>query len=285
GRQLFVPLSLAVGFAMLASYVLSSTLVPVLSAWTLRAGHTRDAQFLERTRSWYRDQLERLLRFRWIVLAGSLVAAAALLLLLFPRIGTEVFPKVETHQLQLRLRAPTGTRLERTEVLALKAIDVIAQRVGANNIEITTSFVGVQPPNYPINTIYLFASGQHEAVLGVALKPSSPPVTDELKEQLRQDLHTALPAGALSFEARAIISQVRSFGSATPIEVAVQGPSQSASRAFAEKVQAQLSKVGSLRDLQYAQPLDYPTVQIQIDRNRAGQFGLTAADVARSLVA
>ena len=285
GRQLFVPLALAVGFAMISSYLLSSTLVPVLSTWMLREEGRQEPGFIERLRSSYRDRLESVLRFRWLVVGGYVAATFALIAILFPRIGTEIFPNVETKQIQLRLRAPTGTRLERTELIELKAMDVIKNLVGPGNIEITTGFIGVQTPNYPINTIYLFASGQHEAVVGVSLKPSAPPVTEELKEQLRHDLKKALPDVAVSFEAADIISQVMSFGSPTPIEVAVQGPQLAATRAFAEKVRAELVKIDALRDLQYAQPLDYPSLQIQIDRNRAGQFGVTPSDVARSLVA
>ncbi|PYR54182.1 MAG: acriflavin resistance protein, partial [Acidobacteria bacterium] len=284
-RQLFVPLSLAVGFAMISSYLLSSTLVPVLSTWVLRAGHSGEARFFEKLRSSYRGRLESALRLRWLVVGGYVLATLIVIAILFPRIGTEIFPKVETKQIQLRLRAPTGTRLERTELIELKAMDVIKDLVGPKNVEITTGFIGVQTPNYPINTIYLFASGQHEAVIGVSLKPSAPPVTEELKEQLRHELKKALPDVAVSFEAADIISQVMSFGSPTPIEVAVQGPQLAASRAFAEKVRAELLKIDALRDLQYAQPLDYPSLQIQINRDRAGQFGVTPSDVARSLVA
>src|SRR4029079_15418432 len=126
---------------------------------------------------------------------------------------------------QLRLRAPTGTRLERTELMTLKATDIIKRRVGPDNVDITTGFIGVPPPSYPINTIYLFTSGQHEAVLGVALKTSAPAVTDDMKEALRRDLKEALPDVSVSFEAGDIVSHVMSFGSPTPIEVAVQGPS------------------------------------------------------------
>ncbi len=283
GRQLFVPLSLAVGFAMLASYVISSTLVPVISTWILRSGH-QEPPFVDRLRSNYHDRLKGLLRIRWVVAAGYLVATVVVIALLLPSIGTEMFPRIESRQLQLRLRAPTGTRLERTELIALKAMDVIKQDVGPNNVEITTGFIGVPPASYPINTIYLFSSGQHEAVLGVALKSGTAPVTDALKEKLRRDLKQALPNVTVSFEAGDIISQVMSFGSPTPIEVAVQGPSLAVSRPFAEKVYGELAKVQSLRDLQYAQPLDYPSLQIQIDRDRAGQYGVTSAEVARSLV-
>ena len=283
GRQLFVPLSLAVGFAMISSFILSSTLVPVLATWMLRTGHKEEGGFFEKVRTWYHQRLESALRLRWALLAVYLVATVALIALLYPRMGTEIFPTVETKQLQVRLRAPTGTRLERTELLAMKAMDVIKNAVGPSNVEITTSFIGVQSPNYPINTIYLFASGQHEAVLGVSLKPTAPPVTEALKEQLRADLKNALPSVAVSFEAADIISQVMSFGSPTPIEVAVQGPALPATRAFAEKIRVELLKIDTLRDLQYAQPLDYPSLQVQINRDRAGQFGVTAADVGRSL--
>jgi multidrug efflux pump subunit AcrB len=284
GRQLFVPLSLAVGFAMISSFVLSSTLVPVLSTWMLQSGHANEPRLFERVRSSYRHRLESALRFRWIVVAAYVVVTGLVILFVLPWIGTEIFPQIESRQLQLRLRAPTGTRLERTEVIELKAMDVIKDLVGPNNIEITTGFIGVQTPNYPINTIYLFASGQHEAVLGVSLKPSAPPVTEELKEELRHELKKALPDVAVSFEAADIISQIMSFGSPTPIEVAVQGPQLAATRAFAEKIRAELVKIDTLRDLQYAQPLDYPSLQIQINRDRAGQLGVTPSDVARSLV-
>src|SRR5262249_44400143 len=93
------------------------------------------------------------------------------------------------------------------------------------------------------------------------------------------------PNVSISFEAGDIISQVMSFGSPTPIEIAVQGPSLPANRAFAEKLRAEFAKAPSLRDLQYAQPLDYPGIEIKIDRDRAGQFGIATADVAKSLVA
>ena len=285
GRQLFVPLSLAVGFAMVSSYVLSSTLVPVLSTWMIRPQPERQQGLFDRLQSSYRDMLGFVLRFRWLWAGAYLVVAAAFIYVLFPRIGAEIFPAVEARQLQLRLRAPTGTRIERTEVMALKAMDVIKETVGPDNVQITTGFIGVQPPSYPINTIFLFTSGQHEAVLRVALKPAAPAVNEALKETLRQKLKSALPKASVSFEAADIISQVMSFGSPTPIEVAVQGPSLPDNRSFAEKLRAELEKVASLRDLQYAQPLDYPTMRVTIDRDRAGQFGLAMADVAKSLVA
>ena len=119
----------------------------------------------------------------------------------------------------------------------------------------------------------------------VALKPDAKPRGEELQERLRQALSKNLPGVSVSFEAGDIISQIMSFGSPTPIEVAVQGPSLPANREFAEKIRHEMSGIRNLRDLQFAQPFDYPTVQVTVDRNRAGQLNLTMANVAKSVVA
>src|SRR5260370_3507388 len=118
----------------------------------------------------------------------------------------------------------------------------------------------------------------------VALKSDALLHGEDLKERLRHRLAKELPNVEGSFEAGDIISQVMSFGSATPIEVALQGPSLADNCAFAEKVRAELAKISNFRDLQYGQPFNYPTVQVNVDRNRAGQFNLTVADVAKSIV-
>jgi multidrug efflux pump subunit AcrB len=282
-RQLFVPLALAVGLAMVSSYVLSSTLVPVMATWIMRQGKAEEeAGALRRL---YGSYLKIVLRFRWPLAAAYIAGAAAVLLLVGPRLGTEIFPLSQAGQFQLRLRAPTGTRIERTELMALKALDLIKREVGADNVQITTGFIGVQPASYPINTIYLWTSGPHEAVLTVALKPEARLHGEELKERLRAVFRKEMPQTGVSFEAGDIVSQVMSFGSPTPVEVAVQGPSLPSNSAFAGKVRAELIKIPSLRDLQYAQPMDYPTLEIAVNRERAGQFGLTTSSVVRSLVA
>ena len=283
GRQLFIPLALAVGFAMISSYLLSSSLVPVVSTWVMR--RSERAAAAGRFRELYARYLRFTLRFRWPLVGVYVAGSAVLLLILVPRIGTELFPSTDVGQFQIRMRAAAGTRVERTEVEALKALDVIRRVAGPENVAITTDYVGVQPPSYPINTIYLFTSGQHEAVLRIQLTPESHLRGEELKERLRRALHESLPDTQFSFEAGDIISQVMSFGSPTPVEVDVQGPNLAANRAHAAKVYAQLAGVPELRDLQYAEPLDYPTIDIKVDRYRAGQFGLTVADVARSMVA
>ena len=281
-RQLFIPLSIAVGFAMISSYLLSTTLVPVLATWSMREAEARRQP---RWRQWYESALRRSIGWRWGVAGAYAIVAAGILVLLIPHLHLEIFPESDTGQFQLRLRAPTGTRIERTELIALKALDIIKNEVGPENVEIESDFVGVQPPNYPVNTIFLFTSGPHEAVMLVALKPNTSARGEVLKERLRHRFANELPNVEVSFEAGDIISQVMSFGSPTPIQVAVQGPALADNRSFAEKIRTELSKISNLRDLQYGQPFTYPTVQVSVDRNRAGQFNLTMSDVAKTLVA
>jgi multidrug efflux pump subunit AcrB len=281
GRQLFVPLSLAVAFSMIASYLLSSSLVPVFSTWLMKEAPSGEERGW--LRSFYSRYLRVVLRFRWPLVLVYLAASFALIYVLAPRMGTEIFPDANAPLLRLRLRAPTGTRIEETERMVLKALDIIRRDAGENNVEITSDFVGVVPSSYPVDLIHLFTSGPQEAVIQVALKPGAPR-GEALREKLRESLRRELPGSEVSFEAADIVTQVMSFGSPTPIEIAVQGISLQDDYAYAQKVQAQVAKLPFLRDLQFAQAMNYPTLDINIDRERAGQFGLTMADVARSVV-
>src|SRR6266478_6415303 len=288
-RSLFVPLSLAVGFAMAASYLLSSSLVPVLSTWILRDARPEQEKqgpsLLDRLRRKLGYTLEKLTGNRRLVV--SIYVLAALLVIGFagPRIGREIFPRVSSTQLLLRFRAPIGTRVEATERLSLEVLRSIERAAGQGNVTITLGYVGAPPPNYPINTIYLWTSGQHEAVLRVALNPASNIRVDEFENQLRKTLPSQFPGCQFSFEAADIVTQIMNFGAPTPVEINVSGPDLGASRAFAEKVRGELAEVHALRDLQYDEPLDYPSVDVNIDRERAGQLGVTAASVGRSFLA
>ncbi len=283
-RQLFLPLSLAVAFAMVSSYLLSTSLVPVVAIWLMRPRDHRDG-FFDSLRRLYERSLTVALAARIPVVLVYLAAAAILLFLLLPHLGTELFPQTNAPQIRLRLRAPTGTRIERTELIELQALNLIRDEIGAQNIAITSGFIGVQPASYPINTVYLWTSGPHEAVLTVALKPGATHDSEALRERIRHRLHQALPQVAVSFEAGDIVNEVMSAGSPTPIEVAVQGASLADDRVHVAKVRSELARLPFLRDLQLAQPQDYPTMQIDIDRERAGQYGLTMQDVTKSLVA
>src|SRR5712671_1759385 len=288
-RSLFIPLSLAVGFAMAASYLLSSSLVPVLSTWILRA-HTPDDEkggpsLLARLRENLGRILEKLTRNRRIVVSLYVATALLVIVLVGPFLGREIFPQVSSGQLLLRFRAPIGSRVEATERLSLDVLRSIEKAAGPGNVTITLGYVGAPPPNYPINTIYLWTSGQHEAVLRVALNPASNIRVDEFENQLRKTLPSQFPGCQFSFEAADIVTQIMNFGAPTPVEINVSGPDLGADRGFAEKVRAQLGNIRALRDLQYDEPLDYPSMDITVDRERAGQLGVTAAGVGRSFLA
>jgi multidrug efflux pump subunit AcrB len=134
-----------------------------------------------------------------------------------------------------------------------------------------------------VNLIHLFTSGPQEAIIQVSLKENAPRGED-LREKIRRSLESELPGSTVSFEAADIVSQVMGFGSPTPIEVAVLGTNLQDDYAYAEKLRQQVAKLSFLRDLEFAQELQYPTMDIDISRDRAGQFGLTMADVVRSVV-
>jgi multidrug efflux pump subunit AcrB len=284
-RQLFVPLSLAVAFSMVASYLLSSTLVPVFSTWLMREAHRGEEHedLFGRLHGFYERYLGIVLRFRWPLALAYLVGAAGILYILVPRTGTELFPDANAPLLRVRLRAPAGTRIEETERIVLRALDVIQRDAGQQNVTITSDFMGVVPASYPVDLIHLFTSGPQEAIIQVAVKPDTPR-GEALRERIREDLRRTLPNCQVSFEAADIVSQVMSFGSPTPIEVAVQGASLANDYDYAQKIQTQLAKLNFIRDLQFAQEYNYPTLDININRERAGQFGLTMADVVRSVV-
>jgi multidrug efflux pump subunit AcrB len=287
-RSLFVPLSLAVGFAMAASYLLSSTLVPVLSTWILRehAPEAEDApSLLHRVRDTLGRILNRLFAIRGLTVAAYVVVAVLVVAFLGPYLGREIFPRVSSGQLFLRFRAPVGTRVESTERLTLGVLDAIQKEAGAGNVGVTLSYVGAPPPSYPINTIYLWTSGQHEAVLRVALNPDSGIRADQFEERLRKVLPDKFPGCQFSFEGADIVTQIMNFGAPTPVEINVGGPDLGVDRAFAAKLRTEVAKIPALRDLQYDEPLDYPSININVDRERAGQLGVTTAGVGRSFLA
>ena len=307
-RALFVPLSLAVGFSMIASYLLSSTLVPILSIWLLRKTHPmapsaaaldqspivgsspsalpepKETAFTRFQES-YARLMHRVIRLRWGILALYLGVTPLVILMIFRQLGTEIFPKVEAGQLALRFRAPTGTRVERTEAIALEVLDLIKKEVGPENVAITLGFVGTHAPSYPISNIHLWNGGPEQGFVQVQLKRGANVRMTELKERLRQTLAAQLPEVQLSFEPSDIVSRVMSLGAPTPIEVAVSGPNLAANREFAEKIRANLAKVSTLRDLQFGQALDYPTVDVAVNRERAGLMGVKTVETSRSLVA
>jgi multidrug efflux pump subunit AcrB len=286
GRALFVPLAVSVGFAMAASYLLALTFVPILYTWIGGEHHgTSGMGLFDRVRQVYGGVVGTFVRWHWTVLAVYLVISAAVVYVVGGALGTEIFPSADSGQIQVRLRAPTGTRVERTEQMALQVLDTVAETVGPENVQASLGFVGSQPSSYPVNLIHLWTSGPHEAVLLISMSPERRMSTSQVQETLRRKVGEFAAGAVVSFEAADLVNQVMSFGSPTPIEVAVAGADMTASRVYAGKLRAEMATIPALRDLQFGQALDYPVLRVQIDRERAGQLGVTVNQVGRSLVA
>ena len=303
-RGLFAPLALAVGFAMIASYILSSTFVPVASVWLLRRSHLPDGTSaprlepapargparqagptsFDRLQRGYERLLSHLVRLRVILIPAYLAACALIILAIFPRLGREIFPAVDTGAFRLRLRAADGTHIARSEQIAKQALDIVSKTVGAENVDLSLGYVGMIHSNFPINAVYQWSRGPEEAILYVDLKDSAGINVEQLKDTLREKFASDLPGVRCSFEPADIINEVMSFGSPTPIEVSVSGPNFAESRQFAGRIHAELAKLRYLRDLQYGQSMDYPTVEVNVDREKAGLAGLTPLDVSKSIV-
>ena len=290
-RSLFVPLSLAVGFAMVASFLLSSSLVPVLGIWWLGA-RRHAAHSGVGTRDWVdrlRTQLTRALQ-RLAVRQGLLVAAYTLLTIglvvgVGLTLGREIFPTGGAHQFQLRFRGPAGMKFESTERLANAVLDEISAAAGPNNVDVTLGYVGVQPSSYPINTIFLWTGGSQEGVLQIALNPRARIRLADFEETLRRRFAKRFPEAQFSFEPGDLVGRIMNFGAPTPVEVAVVGPDFAATRAYAAKVQQELATIPTLRDLQVEQALDYPAINVNIDRQLAGQLGVTVNQIGQSFAA
>jgi multidrug efflux pump subunit AcrB len=308
-RELFVPLSLAVGYAMIASYLLSSTFVPVMSVWLLKA-HKPHAEakpgFFDKLLNRYEAVVARVVHLRYAVVPLYFAAAFALAALLYLNLGTAIFPPTDKGQFLLRLKAPTGTRIERTEELAQEATRLIKEELGAENVTATVGYVGTFPTNYPVQGITQWTSGPGECLLKVALKENSGVRLADQQERLRAKLDAGLkawlvakwtkdelpqaeidkrlPGLRLSFEPGDLVSEVMSFGSPTPVEVQVSGSDLATNFAYASKLREKLLAIPELRDVQLNPAQDYPTYHLQLDRARAATMMLTARDIGMSLI-
>jgi len=280
-KALFVPLALAVGFAMFASFILSSTLVPVLSVWLLpnkQKLHEEKPGIFARS---YQGLVKAAVTMRFILVPAYLGGAALIILSFGPFLGSEIFPATDSGQFALRFRAPSGTQVVRTEAIAKRILQIISEEAG---VDFSIGMVGVHNSSFPVNLVHLWNGGPEEGWLAVQFRPGWDDVAT-LQEKLRDTISRELPEVRLSFEPNDIVSRVMSFGSPTPLEIVVSGPSLTDSKAHAEKLLAKFGELKFLRDAQIAQTLDAPAVNVQIDRERAGLLGVDVEDVTRSLVA
>ncbi len=288
-RALFIPLSLAVGFSMFASYILSGSMVPILANWVLPAkwekheGRDHGGK-MERARLWLRERLQRLLPQKGLALIAYCVIAALILGLAGPQLGRELFPSTPNSLFQLSFHAPPGTRVAETEQLLLRTLNEIQKEAGDGNFSSTLGYLGLQGSSYPINTVFLWTGGPQDAVFQIALNPDSKINVAKFEEKLRQRLPEEFPGCQFSFQAGDLLSQIMNFGSPTPVEIAVSGADFDQVRQYSARLNAKLSGIQALRDIEYEEALDYPAINVNIDRELAGQLGLTTRQVGDSLL-
>ncbi|MCW3120398.1 MAG: acriflavin resistance protein, partial [Chitinophagaceae bacterium] len=284
-RSMFFPLSLAVGFSMIASFILSQTLVPVLANWTMKKNHRNNNEDkllpLKRHLS---NSIEKSRKMAWFIVPLVIILLLATAFTGYKMAGTEIFPKVDAGQMVVRLRMPAGTRIERTEDATKKTLLLIEDAAGKNNVAITSSYIGLHGQSYAINPIFLYTSGPHESVIKVNLNSGSGISIENLKEQLRSSVSKNIPGALISFEPADLVDQVMSLGANNPVEIVVQGRNLPQSRELANKLIQSLNDISYFRDVQIAQPLDYPTIQINYDRVRTGQMNLTVDQAGKSVI-
>jgi multidrug efflux pump subunit AcrB len=307
-RSLFMPLTLGVGFAMISSYLLSSTFVPIMCVYLLKhMGEGEDkVGFFDRIRNAFKGVSGHLVRWRWVVVPGYLLVCGLVLWQVGGRLGTELFPQVDSGEFVLRFRPPAGSNFELTRQMAVKCLEEIEREAKPQNIQITMGFVGQVAPNFGIDNMLLFMRGPDDGQLRIALREGSGIALAEFRERLRKVLPERvipwlakrLEQGGLSreeagrqagkstfgFEPGDIVTDVMSFGSMTPVAVQVVGTDLSLVRQHAQKIASEMKRIPFLRDVQFEQTLDYPTVEVAVDREKAGLSGVTVEDVGKAVV-
>lgn len=292
-RDMFMPLSLAVAFAMIASFIASQTFVPILANWLMKP-----ELFQHHKISLHKKKLTRFEKFkrRYLILirasqqkTGGVIGGYAVLVLLMIfaaglTIGTDILPASNSGDIQIRMLAPEGSRLEKTEADLEKLTQIIKTQMPEGAIKISSAFVGLQPSATAINPIFLFTSASHEAVLQLSIDQEKfdQPIAD-LKEQIRKEVTTQMPELKISFEPMELVEKIMSQGAMNPVQIKVAAGQLKGAEKFAMKIEAGLKKVSFLRDVRLAEPLNYPSVQIDVNREQAAQFGLTMEDVSKAL--
>jgi len=294
-RYLFVPLAEAVVFAMLASWILSRTLIPTLAKYWLREpshddgtggnGFVRfqrgfEARF-ERLRSGYGDLLQRCVAHQRLFLIVFFVAALGSLLL-YPTLGRNFFPSIDAGQIKLHLRAPSGTRVEETAALVDKVEAYIRTVIPPEEIESIVDNVGL--PSSGINLTYGTSGviGTADADIFVTLGEEHGATEDYVRE-LRKRLPEQFPSSSFAFLPADIVSQILNFGLPAPIDVQIVGRSPK-NRDLANRLYEALREIPGLVDLRIQQPNDQPVLKVEADRTRARELGLTQRDVASNLL-
>ena len=293
-KYLFLPLALAVVYAMLTSYLLSRTLVPSMAIHLLAAepeghksggwlGRTTDAfeRWFDRQRTRYEGLLSRVMAHRGLVLTaiGAIVLASMMLVTVS---GEDFFPNVDTGMIRLHVRVPVGTRLEESSRILDGVERTIRGLIPADEFELMTDHIGL--PVYWALLFYQTDSlGPQDADLQIELKKKHHPTAEYIKK-IRTAIHSQFPAVTIYPQAADIISQVLSFGLSAPIDVQIVGRDLDADYSIAQKLKAEIETVPGAADVRIPQVLDYPTLRVKVDRDKALQLGITEKDVTTSIL-
>jgi CzcA family heavy metal efflux pump len=297
--SLFAPLAMAVIFAVLASYVLSLTLVPTLVRYAL----AREAQ-LEATQP-HKSWLERLhlafdrvferSRARYhatlnVALAnprrttGIFVVFCAASLVLVPFIGQDFFPRVDSGRLRVHLRAPAGTRLEQTEQITAAVETTIRKVIPASDLDFIIDNVGIALAGSNLAVSDNPTIGASDGEIVITLKPERKGSTFEYRKQLRKQLAAEYPDVTFFFQAADIVGQILNFGLPAPIDVQVAGPNKKENYALIRQIQDDIRKIPGAVDVHIHQVINAPELALTVDRIRSSQMGLTQRDVATSIL-
>jgi len=294
-KFLFVPLAEAVSFAMLASYLLSRTLIPTLVMYIMR-GHEHRAEapksFLGRFqrgferkfedfRRGYEALLETTLEHRGIFVVCFLIFCV-LSLGLFTFLGQDFFPQVDAGLLRLHVRARAGLRVEETARLCDEIENTLRQEIPQGQLQTILDNIGL--PNSGINQSYSSSGtiGTSDAEILIALAPEHHPPTADLTRHLRELLPRRFPGTEFFFQPADIVTQILNFGLPAPIDVQVVGTDMQGSYDIAQRIANKMRHIPGTADVHVQQLLSLPTLHMDIERTRVTQVGLTARDVAQS---
>jgi multidrug efflux pump subunit AcrB len=299
-RYLFLPLAEAVVFAMLASYILSRTIVPTMAKYLLRhqrvGGHAaqpsrnplvrlqqRFEAGFENFRGSYRRLLEGALHHRRAFLAAFFAACLGSLAILIPWLGRDFFPSVDAGSFKLHMRGPTGMRIEDTAFLCDLVENSIRQTIPASEVKSTIDNIGL--PYSGINLSYSNSApvGTSDADILVTLTPKHHP-TDNYVSQLRTTLAREFPGVMFAFLPSDMVTQILNFGLPAPIDIQVIGNNLEGNRAWASQLLQKVRYVPGTADLRVQQPFDEPYLHMQIERTKAQQLGFSAHDIAQNLL-
>jgi multidrug efflux pump subunit AcrB len=297
-RYLFLPLAEAVVFAMLASYVLSRTIVPTMAKYLLRgekvgqAAKSRnpfvrlqlkfEAAF-ERFREGYRGLLERCLHHRRAFLLLFFAACLGSLALIIPWLGQDFFPSVDAGSFKLHLRGPTGMRIEDTAFLCDQVENSIRHQIPASEVSSIIDNIGL--PYSGINLSYSNSApvGASDADILVTLSPNHHPTADYVK-RLRLSLEKDFPGVTFAFLPSDMVSQILNFGLPAPIDIQVIGNNLAGNRVWADQLLQKVRYVPGTTDLRIQQPFDNPFLHLRIERTKAQELGFSAHDIAQNLL-